>query len=119
MGIVFSFLLACAMAVPAPEAKPEAEADPALLYYGYPSYHYYPYHPYYRVFGKRSAESELYEKRPFDLGRQRREAEAGPTAEAGAEAEADPWLYYYHHYGYPYHYGYYGYPYYGHYVYGK
>merc|ERR1712212_1009263 len=118
--IVFSLLVAFAMAVPAPgrEATPEAEADPAVLasystapyaYYGlhYPLYHY-PYHHYY-------------------LGRKRREAEAEAESlpEAGPEAEADPEAWYYAHYGhygygygYPYYYGYYGYPY-GRYWYGK
>merc|ERR1711982_183371 len=70
--IVFSLLLAYAMAVPAPEAaaepKPEAEADPAVLYstsyatYGYPYYGYYAYPAYYGYYGhylgKRSAEPE-------------------------------------------------------------
>merc|ERR1712200_402104 len=105
---------------PAPdaEAKPEAEADPAVLYsystglygYHYPYYHYGYYgYPYYHLLGKRSAEQQP---------RFRREAEAAPLPEAGPEAdakpdaEADPWYYYYHHYGYPY-------PYYGRYWYGK
>merc|ERR1712025_906900 len=105
------------MAVPAPEseAKPEAEADPAVLC-SY-SLGHYPYY-YGHLIGKRSAEQQP---------RFRREAEAAPLPEAGPEAEAkpdaeaDPWYYYYHHYGYPYryHYGYYGYPYYGRYWYGK
>merc|ERR1711988_1747486 len=81
--IVFSLLLAYAMAVPAPDAdaKPEAEADPAVLYsystglygYHYPYYHYGYYgYPYYHLLGKRSAEQQP---------RFRREAEAAPLPE--------------------------------------
>merc|ERR1712215_570362 len=80
--IVFSLLMAYAMAVPAPEAeaKPEAEADPAVLYsystglygYHYPYYHYgYPYY-YGHLLGKRSAEQQQ--------PRFRGEAEAAPEA---------------------------------------
>merc|ERR1719242_2805618 len=87
--VCFAALVACE-----PEAKPEAEADPALLYgaygYGYPGYAYggYPYaHAY--AYGKRSADAE-------------------PKAEAEADA-------YYGYYGYahrPYYAGYHaGYPY--------
>merc|ERR1712113_423554 len=84
--VCFAALVACE-----PEAKPEAEADPALLYshYGYAGYPY-------AYSGKRSAD-----------------------AEAEPEAEANPWLAYgygyhpyayggYRAYGYPYaHHGYY------------
>merc|ERR1712024_83759 len=105
--VCFAALVACE-----PEAKPEAEADPALLYstYGYGAYHPYAYsglyhgyagyhagYPYAYHYGKRSAD-----------------------AEAEPEAEANPWLTYgYGHpyayggyraygYGYPHVYGYYG-----------
>merc|ERR1711874_846298 len=80
--VCFAALVACE-----PEAKPEAEADPALLYsygaypyaysglyHGYAGYHAgYPY----AYYGKRSAD-----------------------AEAEPEAEANPWLAY--GYGHPY-----------------
>merc|ERR1712119_82338 len=91
--VCFAALVACE-----PEAKPEAEADPALLYstYGYGAYPYaYSglYHGYagyhagypYAYYGKRSADAE-------------------PTAAAEPAADADAY------------YGYYGYgarPYYG------
>merc|ERR1712048_95627 len=75
--VCFAALVACE-----PEAKPEAEADPALLYgaYGYAGYHPYAYgaygyagYPYAHglYYGKRSAE-----------------------AEPEAAAKADPWYTY-------------------------
>merc|ERR1712020_192595 len=93
------FVIAClvAAAYADPEAKADAEADPALLYstYGYGLYsglhHPYAYSAYYRPYagyhylGKRSAEAE---------------------PEANADAEADPYLLY--GYGYPHAYGYAG-----------
>merc|ERR1711913_142034 len=94
--VCFAALVACE-----PEAKPEAEADPALLYsygaypyaysglyHGYAGYHAgYPY----AYYGKRSADAE-------------------------PEAKADPWVTYGAYGAYPYaysglHYGYAGYPY--------
>ena len=146
LQIVFSALLAMALAMPEPEAAPEAEAAPdadaAAHYYGYYGwgwpyrYHYgYPYyygHYAHHWWGKRSAEEEP------ELLRHRRSADAlpaprpaprnglsgpapGPDAspEAAPKADADAAAWYYAHYGYyPYHY--YGYPYhYGHYWYGK
>merc|ERR1712142_828246 len=93
------FVIAClvAAAYADPEAKADAEADPALLYstHGYGLYsglhHPYAYGAYYRPYagyhylGKRSAEAE---------------------PEANADAEADPYLLY--GYGYPHAYGYAG-----------
>merc|ERR1712187_882048 len=136
------FVIAClvAAAYADPEAKADAEADPALLYstYGYGLYsglhHPYAYGAYYRPYGgyhylgKRSAEAEpkaeadpalLYS--PYAgyhyLGK--RSAEAEP--EANADAEADPYLLYgygyaglHHPYAYSaYHYRPYGYAYWG------
>ena len=68
LQIVFSLLLAYAMAVPAPEptpeAAPEAEADPAVLA-SYskaplvvPAYYHVPYYYGYHLIGKRSAEPQ-------------------------------------------------------------
>merc|ERR1712173_497652 len=130
------FVIAClvAAAYADPEAKADAEADPALLYstYGYGLYsglhHPYAYGAYYRPYGgyhylgKRSAEAEpkaeadpalLYS--PYAYGAYyrpyagyhylgKRSAEAEP--EANADAEADPYLLY--GYGYPHAYGYAG-----------
>jgi len=118
--IVFSLLVAFAMAVPAPgpEATPEAEADPAVLatyssapyaHYGlglyglhYPVYHY-PHHyygyPYYHVVAKakekRSAQPEPLGPAPLarhqrPIYRHRREAEADSLPEAESSPEAGP-----------------------------
>merc|ERR1711970_1180024 len=139
--IVFSILLAYAMAVPAPgpmpESNPEAEADPAVLASystGHTAYalhypYYASYYPYYAGYGhyyglgyyglgKRSAEPEPSTgyRSPSVLYRERREAEALPAPEAyltpeGA-AEAKPEAEAWYYY-----YGHYGYPYYHHYGY--
>merc|ERR1719384_720946 len=95
--VCFAALVACE-----PEAKPEAEADPALLYGGYRAYGYgYPYAHHALYYGKRSADAEP-------------EAEADPALLYGAYG------YGYHPFGYGYRYGYAGYPYAHHgYYYGK
>merc|ERR1711970_1050287 len=83
-----AIVLLAAVAFAEPEAKPKADADPYLLYGGYPYAHY-------GYYGKRSAD-----------------------AEPEAKAEADPYLLYggYGHLGYAGYYGYpyaHGYAYYG------
>merc|ERR1712179_28982 len=111
-------LWAAASAVP--EAKPEAEADPYLLYSGYGGYPGYGYAGYRRFgyagypYGGRFAYAHHYGKR---------EATAEPEAEA--KADADPCLLYsglggYPGYGYGYgrSFGYAGYPYGARYAYG-
>ena len=89
---IFAAILAVSLAEPG--AKPEAKADPYLLYGGYYGGYPYTYHGYYGYgypyYGKRSAD-----------------------AEATPEAKADPAILYGGYYGYPYAYGYggyYGYP---------
>merc|ERR1712095_254837 len=132
----FFFLLMAAVAFAEPEAKPEAEADPALLYpsyYGYPyasygyGYYGYPYaysnyygygYPYnygYRYLWKRDAEADgkpvsYYANSGGAVHIVKRDAEANP--------EADAQYYYGRYYGYARPYGYYGYPY-GRYYWGK
>ena len=117
----FAILLLAAVAFAEPEAKPEAEADPALLYssyYGYPYAHSgyygyggygsyyggYPYSSYYGGYGG-------YYGSPYAGYRLwKRDAEAKPEA----EAEADPAVLYssaYAHHAYPYANYAYGYPY--------
>merc|ERR1712176_1579565 len=97
MGKFFVIAPLVAAAYADPEAKADAEADPALLYstYGYGLYsglhHPYAYGAYYRPYGGYHY-----------LGK--RSAEAEPKAEA--DAEADPYLLY--GYGYPHAYGYAG-----------
>ena len=131
---MFSLLLAYAMAVPAPAAEPDAEADPwvitsyskvaapqtiSLPYLTYPYYYGWGGYWGYGLYGKRkrSAEPEYQaaRPRPYDLmQRHRRSAEAGPYPQpegspaagpdAGPDADADADAWYYSYYG--------GYPYY-------
>merc|ERR1712048_1256905 len=94
---MFVVLALAALAYAEPEAKPEAEADAALLYgaYGYAGYGY-PYgyrtygYPYtYGYYGKRSADAE---------------PEADADAYYGYYGYARPYAYGYRAYGYPYRY---------------
>jgi len=112
--IVFSLLLAYAMAVPAPEANPEAapeaEADPAVLYsysYGKPATYAY-YAPYYygyglgyygghglgyygHYLGKRSAEPQPEpEFQPQGFARQPREFTSELQARSAMEGYGEP-----------------------------
>merc|ERR1719205_568635 len=83
--MIRTLLIASLATLAAAEAEPKADADPYLGYGGYPYTHgltYGAYNPHY--YGKREAE---------------------PTADADADAKADPWLAYSGYAGYPYSYG--------------
>merc|ERR1739842_253958 len=80
--VCFAALVACE-----PEAKPEAEADPWLGYYGYGA------HPY--AYGYRAYGAYPYAHHGYYYGKRSAEAEAEPKAEAKADADA-----YYGYYGY-------------------
>merc|ERR1719447_651736 len=116
--MIRTLLIASLATLAATEAEPKAEADPYLLYGGYPytglthGITYGAYNPYYTLPVVKAAEAE--EKKtvvplhyPINYGYYghplthyygKREAEAEPTADADADADADakadPWLAY-------------------------
>merc|ERR1719341_1968835 len=104
-------------------AATEADADPYLVYGGYPFTHgltYGAYNPYYTLPVVKAVDAEEkktvvplhypinygYNGHPLTQYYGKREAEAEPTADADADAKADPWLAYSGYAGYPYAYGY-------------
>merc|ERR1719476_545587 len=104
--MIRTLLIASLATLAAAEAEPKADADPYLVYGGYPYTHgltYGAYNPYYPI-------NYGYYGHPLTHYYGKREAE--PTADADADAKADPWLAYSGYAGYPYSYGHL--PYYGH-----
>ena len=127
--MIRTLLIASLATLAAAEAEPKADADPYLIYGGYPYTHgltygagYHPYYTYPIV--KKAEEAEVKEADseekktviplhyPINYGYYghplthyygKREAEAEPAADA--EAKADPWLAYSGYAGYPYVYG--------------
>merc|ERR1712110_405761 len=126
--MIRTLLIASLATLAATEAEPKADADPYLIYGGYPYTHgltYGGYHPYYTLPVVKAAEDaevkavDAEEKKtvvplhygygygyPFHHYYGKREAEAEPAADA--EAKADPWLAYSGYAGYAY--GHHGYP---------
>ena len=120
--MIRTLLIASLATLAATEAEPKADADPYLIYGGYPYTHgliYGGYHPYYTLSVVKAAEDaevkavDAEEKKtvvplhygygygyPFHHYYGKREAEAEPAADA--EAKADPWLAYSGYAGYPY-----------------
>merc|ERR1712117_921644 len=124
--MIRTLLIASLATLAAAEAEPKADADPYLIYGGYPYTHgltygagYHPYYTYPIV--KKAEEAEVKEADseekktviplhyPINYGYYghplthyygKREAEAEPAADA--EAKADPWLAYSGYAGYPY-----------------
>ena len=131
--MIRTLLIASLATLAATEAEPKAEADPYLVYGGYPytglthGITYGAYNPYYTLpvvkADVKAVDAE--EKKtvvplhyPINYGYYghplthyygKREAEAEPTADADADAKADPWLAYSGYAGYPYAYGHSGY----------
>jgi hypothetical protein len=130
--MIRTLLIASLATLAATEAEPKADADPYLVYGGYPYTHglthgltYGAYNPYYTLPVVKAAEAEVKavdaeEKKtvvplhyPINYGYYghplthhyygKREAE--PTADAAADAKADPWLAYSGYTGYPYTHG--------------
>merc|ERR1719476_875868 len=125
--MIRTLLIASLATLAAAEAEPKADADPYLVYGGYPYTHgltYGAYNPHYTLPVVKAAEAEVKavdaeEKKtvvplhyPINYGYYghppthyygKREAE--PTADADADAKADPWLAYSGYAGYPYSYG--------------
>merc|ERR1739838_172356 len=114
--MIRTLLIASLATLAATEAEPKAEADPYLIYGGYPYTHglthgltYGAYNPYYTLPVVKAAEAEVKavdaeEKKTvvplhYPLNYGKREAE--PTADAAADAAADPWLAYSGYNGYP------------------
>merc|ERR1719201_2640557 len=140
--MIRTLLIASLATLAATEAEPKAEADPYLVYGGYPytglthGLTYGAYNPYYTLPVVKAAEADVkavdaeekktvvplhypinygYYGHPLTHYYGKREAEAEPTADADADAKADPWLAYSGYAGYPYAYGHSGYlPYYTH-----
>merc|ERR1719412_2392566 len=115
--MIRTLLIASLATLAATEAEPKADADPYLVYGGY--------NPYYTLPVVKAAEAEVktadteekntvvplhypinygYYGHPLTHYYGKREAE--PTADADADAKADPWLAYSGYAGYPYTYGY-------------
>merc|ERR1719338_47972 len=123
--MIRTLLIASLATLAATEAEPKADANPYLIYGGFPYTHgltYGGYHPYYTLPVVKAAEDaevkavDAEEKKtvvplhygygygyPFHHYYGKREAEAEPAADA--EAKADPWLAYSGYAGYPYVYG--------------
>merc|ERR1719205_429496 len=128
--MIRTLLIASLATLAATEAEPKADADPYLVYGGYGGYPYThgltygAYHPYYTLPVVKAAEAEVkavdaeekktvvplhypinygYYGHPLTHYYGKREAE--PTADADADAKADPWLAYSGYAGYPYSYG--------------
>merc|ERR1719497_244159 len=125
--MIRTLLIASLATLAAAEAEPKADADPYLVYGGYPYTHgltYGAYNPYYTLPVVKAAEAEVkavdaeekktvvplhypinygYYGHPLTHYYGKREAE--PTADADADAKADPWLAYSGYTGYPYSYG--------------
>jgi len=125
--MIRTLLIASLATLAATEAEPKADADPYLVYGGYPYTHgltYGAYNPYYTLPVVKAAEAEVktadaeekktvvplhypinygYYGHPLTHYYGKREAE--PTADADADAKADPWLAYSGYTGYPYTYG--------------
>ena len=125
--MIRTLLIASLATLAATEAEPKADADPYLVYGGYPYTHgltYGAYNPYYTLPVVKAAEAEVkavdaeekktvvplhypinygYYGHPLTHYYGKREAE--PTADADADAKADPWLAYSGYAGYPYSYG--------------
>merc|ERR1719264_2462700 len=84
--MIRTLLIASLATLAATEAEPKADADPYLIYGGYPYTHgltYGGYHPYYTLPVVKAAED-------------------AEVKAADAEAKADPWLAYSGYAGYPY-----------------
>ena len=134
--MIRTLLIASLATLAATEAEPKADADPYLLYGGYPytglthGITYGAYNPYYTLPVVKAAEADVkavdaedkktvvplhypinygYYGHPLTHYYGKREAEAEPTADADADAKADPWLAYSGYAGYPYAYGHSGY----------
>jgi len=125
--MIRTLLIASLATLAATEAEPKADADPYLVYGGYPYTHgltYGAYNPYHYLPVVKAAEAEVkavdaeekktvvplhypinygYYGHPLTHYYGKREAE--PTADADADAKADPWLAYSGYAGYPYSYG--------------
>merc|ERR1719242_1365790 len=120
--MIRTLLIASLATLAATEAEPKAEADPYLVYGGYPytglthGLTYGAYNPYYTLPVVKAAEADVkaveplhypinygYYGHPLTHYYGKREAEAEPAADA--EAKADPWLAYSGYAGYPYVYG--------------
>merc|ERR1719367_1465746 len=122
--MIRTLLIASLATLAAAEAEPKADADPYLVYGGYPYTHgltYGGYHPYYTLPVVKAAEAEVKEADaeekktvlplhyPISYGYPihhyygKRSADAEPTADA--DAKADPWIAYSGYTGYPYTYG--------------
>merc|ERR1719328_912804 len=123
--MIRTLLIASLATLAAAEAEPKADADPYLVYGGYPYTHgltYAGYHPYYTLPVVKAAEAEVKEADaeekkavvplhyPISYGYGypyhhygKRSADAEPTADA--DAKADPWIAYSGYTGYPYTYG--------------
>merc|ERR1719367_555847 len=122
--MIRTLLIASLATLAAAEAEPKADADPYLVYGGYPYTHgltYAGYHPYYTLPVVKAAEAEVKEgdaveekkavvplHYPISYGYPyhyygKRSADAEPTADA--DAKADPWIAYSGYTGYPYTYG--------------
>merc|ERR1719462_579040 len=94
--MIRTLLIASLATLAATEAEPKADADPYLVYGGYPYTHgltYGAYHPYYTLPVVKAAEAEV----------KAADEDAEPAADA--DAKADPWLAYSGYAGYPYTYG--------------
>merc|ERR1719342_1218510 len=123
--MIRTLLIASLATLAATEAEPKADADPYLVYGGYPYTHgltYGAYHPYYTLPVVKAAEAEVKAADedetkkvvpalhyPISYGYPlhhyygKRDADAEPAADA--DAKADPWLAYSGYAGYPYTYG--------------
>merc|ERR1719173_186214 len=125
--MIRTLLIASLATLAATEAEPKADADPYLVYGGYPytglthGITYGAYNPYYTLPVVKAAEADVkavdaeekktvvplhypinygYYGHPLTHYYGKREAEAEPTADADADAKADPWLAYSGHSGY-------------------
>jgi len=125
--MIRTLLIASLATLAATEAEPKADADPYLVYGGYPytglthGLTYGAYHPYYTLPVVKAAEAEVKAADedetkkvlplhyPISYGYPlhhyygKRDADAEPAADA--DAKADPWLAYSGYAGYPYTYG--------------
>merc|ERR1719447_2622151 len=121
--MIRTLLIASLATLAATEAEPKADADPYLVYGGYPYTHgltYGAYHPYYTLPVVKAAEAEVKAADEeetkkvvpalhypisygYPLHHYYGKRDAEPAADA--DAKADPWLAYSGYAGYPYTYG--------------